>query len=78
MRVGRALAAGDVLCEVLVALEPVVEVTRDDVRRVREVAGHQRVYGRERGLDRLALQRIVSAAAGPLTGVPACGFDRQL
>jgi hypothetical protein len=25
-----------VLCEVLVALEPVVEVTRDDVRRVRE------------------------------------------
>ena len=30
--------AGDVLCEVLVALEPVVEVTRDDVRGLREVA----------------------------------------
>jgi NAD(P)-dependent dehydrogenase (short-subunit alcohol dehydrogenase family) len=36
--VGRGLAAGDVLCEVLVALEPVVEVTRDDVRRVREAS----------------------------------------
>lgn len=40
------------LCEVLVVVESVVEVTRDDARRVREVAGRQRVYGRERGFDR--------------------------
>src|SRR6187397_1455654 len=58
VRIGRALASRDVLREVLVAFEPAIEVARDHVRGMRDVAGagHQRVDGRECGLDRLALE----------------------
>ena len=59
MGIGRALASRDVLREVLVAFEPAIEVAHDHVRGMRDVAGHQRVDGRERGLDRLALQRVL-------------------
>src|SRR5690606_9190617 len=37
---------------------------RDDRRRVGEVAGHQLVDGRERGLDRLALDDVMRAELG--------------
>lgn len=37
----RLLAPRDFLTEVLVALEPAVEVACYDVRRMREIAGHQ-------------------------------------
>jgi hypothetical protein len=60
VRIGRALASRDVLREVLVAFEPAIEVARDHVRGMRDVAGHQRVDGRERGLDRLALERVAA------------------
>jgi hypothetical protein len=43
-----------------VALEPAIAVARDHVRGVRDVAGHQRVDGRKRGLDRLALERVAA------------------
>jgi len=31
---------------------------------MRDVAGHQRVDGRERGLDRLALERVAAPEGG--------------
>jgi hypothetical protein len=64
VRIGRALASRDVLREVLVAFEPAIEVARDHVRGMRDVAGHQRVDGRERGLDRLALERVAAPEGG--------------
>src|SRR5262249_8964848 len=48
--------------DVLVAFEPGAQCARDDIRRMREVAGHQRIDARERRGDRLAARALVGAA----------------
>jgi hypothetical protein len=72
VRIGRALASRDVLREVLVAFEPAIEVARDHVRGMRDVAGagHQRVDGRERVAAPEVDQRVLELV---LAREHACG-----